>query len=141
MRVGSFDAAELVNEGIRRSPTVRDLVGSLEASDVIVWIALTDEPRVRTGRLRIMGSAGGVRRLCVEIARINHIYDQIAWLGHELWHAHEIALAAEVVDASSLERLYQRIGDRSIPAEGAFETCGAVEAGRKVGRELRLAAR
>ena len=141
MRAGSVDAGELVSEAIRRSPTVRGLAASIEASDVIVWIALADVPGLRTGRLRVMGAAGGVRRLYVEIARISPLDDQITWLGHELWHAYEIAMAPEVVDADSLERLYKRIGDRLTPGESAFETGGAVEAGRRVGRELRLAAR
>jgi hypothetical protein len=141
LKAGTFDATELVTVAIRRSATIRGVAASLEASDVIVWIAIKDEPRLRTGRLRLMGSAGGVRRVYVEIARVNHLDDQVVWLGHELWHALEIARAAEVVDAAGLERLYRRIGDRGLPGESAFETAGAVDAGRRVSRELRMAGR
>src|ERR1700719_2272548 len=93
------------------SDTFRGLVDRLNRSDLIVWVDYEFLPPVGlAARLLFMTSAGGRRYLYLGIdGRLNST-QQLAFPGHELQHAVEIAGAAEVVDPLSLEHLYRRIG-------------------------------
>jgi hypothetical protein len=60
----------------------------------------------------------------------------IAWMGHELWHAVEVAGAPEVRDQATLLRLYQRIGVAGASGTTA-ETTKAQEVWMRVLHEAR----
>ncbi len=62
--------------------------------------------------------------------------DLVAWLGHELQHAVELAGAPEVVDQDSLMRYYERIGMRRSAA--AAETVAAQRAWRRILDEVKF---
>ena len=95
----------LINAGIDRSATFRDLIATLNASDVVVYI----EPKVKRPRLR-----GYLAHQIV--ARRDHRYLRIAidtgassrdrlirLIAHELQHAVEVAQMPEARDAASLQ--------------------------------------
>ena len=125
----------LIDAGIERSPTFRDLVDQLEASDVVVYVSfkMFDEADI-AGRIQFVGSAGGRRYLQIFVAPLADVAC-IAILGHELRHAVEIAAAPSVVDAASLAQCYARIGFKVAPHADRFDTHDAVECGRRVLRE------
>ncbi len=127
----------LVADAIERSPVVGRLVSTLEHSDVVVYLHLPgamplDEP---VSRLMFVSAAAGVRYLMVEIDPWRTSYpDRIALLGHELYHALEVAAAPEVKDLVSLRQLYERIGH--VWRGSRFETEQARVAEREVRKDL-----
>jgi len=135
------DAVELVGQARLRSHTVQRLVKELEGSDVVVYVRLRLMPRCRTGRLTLLGAAAGLRYLKIEVAATPRTEEAIAWLGHELHHALEVASAAGVRDEASLEALYRRIGEPQIEPTSRYETDAAVSTGEKVLAEVRTSAK
>jgi hypothetical protein len=127
----------LLDEGMRRSPTLRALVARLQASDVVVYLRC-DGPIGPDGRLTFVSSAGGYRYVVVRMARFRRA-QQIAIMAHELRHAVEIADTPEIVDGPSLVREYRRMGYENTASAlpgVAFDTQAAVDAGRQVLKEL-----
>jgi hypothetical protein len=133
------DVRSLVEEAARRSPLIRDLIAQLERLDVIVYIRA--RPFVTTGldgRIAFLSAAGGGRYLIIELACGRSGVTQIATLGHELYHAIEIAQEPSVVSAGTLGDLYQRIGQQTGSDGGrrTFETDAATAVGQRVRRQL-----
>jgi hypothetical protein len=62
----------------------------------------------------------------------------MAALGHELFHATEIAAEPSIVDVRTLAAFYERIGTQTSDSIGrrTFETQAAADAGRRARREL-----
>jgi hypothetical protein len=134
MKRNGADASRLVAQALRDSETVRSLVRQLEATDVIVQVELRSGTHTKTGFLRFVGATANSRYLLITIeTRLLH-RDRIKWLGHELYHALEVATHPEVRDQASYHALYQRIGRRT--QSGGIETDGAVAAGEAVYAEL-----
>jgi hypothetical protein len=135
VRVTDARLRSLLAEGLNRSRTFASLVTALNRSDVIVYIeSVMVLPKGTMGRLAMMPPAGGFRYLRVQIRAELSRREAIALIGHELQHAMEIAVATDVRDASSMIRLYERIGHAS--AEHAYDTEAAQDTGRIVRREL-----
>jgi hypothetical protein len=129
----------LVEDAARRSPAIRQLVDRLEALDVTVYIRI--RPFSQTdldGRVALLSSNGGHRYLVIELACGRSEIVQMATLGHELYHAVEIAAEPSVVDARTLATYYARIGMLTGDSDGrrTFETQAAAAAGERVRREL-----
>lgn len=130
---------ELVDDAVRRSPAVRDLIDRIDHSDLIVYIRMRKfEESDLDGRVGILSAVGQYRFLVVELACGRLDYLQMATLGHELRHVVEIAAEPSIVDARSLATHYERIGVRTSSMIGnkMFETAAAREAGVQVRREL-----
>jgi hypothetical protein len=139
-RVRALDerAQRLLECGLRRSPTFRSLVDTLEHSDLVVHVG-TRSPLPVPGRLAFSANAGGVRyvRISLWVASMSDL-KAVSWFGHELQHAVEVAAARQVGDPGTLAQLYERIGIGSRRG-GRFETRAAqdvasrifVEAGRR----------
>ena len=127
----------LLDEGLRRSPTLRALVARLHASDVVVYVQC-DGPSGPDGRLTFLSKAGGSRYVVVRMARFSRT-QQIAMMAHELQHAVEIADTPAIVDGTSLVREYKRIGYENpwsqLPGV-SFDTRAAVRVGKQVLKEL-----
>jgi hypothetical protein len=130
---------DLVGEASRDSPSIRGLLDRLEELNVTVYI------RVRTftqseleGRVVLLSARAGHRYLVIELACGRPRITQMATLGHELFHAVEIADEPTVVDTRSLAAFYGRIGRRTADAGGrqSFETAAAADAGQRARREL-----
>jgi len=129
---------QVLTEGAARSATFAALVARVEASNVIVYVAIN--PLLRSslsGSLTWMTRAGQYRYLRASISP-EMLFDQmIATVAHELQHAVEVIGDDSVTDEKSLANLYRRIGHAS-PATvpSGWETVAAQEAGWQVRREL-----
>jgi len=129
----------LVDEAALRSPEVRTLLDQLEATDVIVYIRGRnfEDPEL-DGRVALLAVTSLQRYLVIEISCLENTIVQMATLGHELYHALEIARDPSIVDGRTLAAHYRRIGEQQGDAVGRlrFETAAAFEAGRRTRREL-----
>lgn len=136
LRNSMYDAEALILEASRRSATVRRLLDALQHTDVLVWVELRPDLPLATACLRPIGTSAAFRRLHVGINPFNAPFDQIKFLGHELWHAWEIAQAPGVETPHDVARLFLRIGWRLTPGGHDFETAGAIDAGNRVYQEV-----
>jgi hypothetical protein len=134
--------ADLLQAGVGRSATLRDIVNRLEAGHVIVYVSLS--PTLRSGiagKLTWISSAGKYRYLKATINSDQMADQMIATLAHELQHALEVSADATVVDQRSMLGLYKRIGRPSLSgASAGWETTAAQQTGLQVRRELIAAA-
>lgn len=142
IRGATVDAAQLLNELLERSPTVRDLVDRLDHSDLVVYVRYEwfSTTTIR-GRIGFLASDKPRRLLAIEIACRYTRTDQLVALAHELQHAVEIADAPSVSDVRSLAEFYTSIGASTGYAARSetYETAAATETGRRVRGELTTA--
>ena len=130
-------AAALLADATTRSSIVRTLLQDLERTDVVVYLSdsmvgWAGEPRAY---LSFMSSTASTRYLVVRIDRWRLApFERIAWLGHELQHAMEVAAAPDVKNASGLTHLYRRIGWED--TKGRFESDAARAIGHRVRNQL-----
>jgi hypothetical protein len=100
----------LIDEGLARSRTFSRLVTLLDQSDVIVYVEPKQTRRALGGFLVNSIVARGEWRYVRVAVEFQGAHNRlIALLAHELQHAVEIALAPEVRDAASLERMFSRL--------------------------------
>jgi len=133
----SQSAADLLTRAAQRSVTVRAELQALEQTDVVVYLvdAMAREGSGVRASLAFVAFAAGTRYVLVTIDRWRlHPCEAIAWLGHELQHALEIASAPEVKEAAQMARFYHRIGWEH--QRDRFETDAARAAGHRVRDEL-----
>jgi hypothetical protein len=129
----------LVAGAARGSLAIRGLIDHLEELDVTVYVRQRAFAQTELeGRVALLAATGVHRYLVIEIACGRPRLTQMATLGHELYHAVEIADEPSVVNAQTLAAFYMRIGRRSDYWGGRmmFETEAAAEAGLRVRREL-----
>ena len=129
---------KVLKEGAARSTTFKALVDRIEASNVIVYIALNPVMKSNlSGMLTWMTRSGDYRYLRASISTDLASEQMIATLAHELQHAVEVIEDESVVDEKSLVALYKRIGHQnSNVAPTRWETTAAQETGFRVRREL-----
>ena len=128
VRAGDQTAASILRLGVTASPTFRLLLDTLEHSDLIVYVET--RPMRLPAQLQLAAVASGSRYLRVSVRLPGRDADLVAWLGHELQHAVELAGAPEVVDQGSLTRFYERIGSAR-QATATLETGKAQETWRR----------
>lgn len=136
VRPQGLRSQDVLSDAVRRSPTVADLVRTIERSRIIVFIELAYD-REDLGRTTILASS--------EIARLLHIQlngklsaDRLVEvLGHELRHVTEIMRAPEIKDDDSLARAYTQMGFEVF--RGHFETDAAQQTELQVHTELQQA--
>jgi hypothetical protein len=131
----------LVDDATRRSPSIRALIDQLEALDVTVYIRVRAFDQIDLdGRVAMLATRTSHRYLVIELACGRPGLLQMATLGHELFHATEIASEPSVVDARSLAAFYARIGIQTGNWAGrqTFETAAAAAAGERTRQELRI---
>ena len=133
-RVAQPRARQLVQAAVRRSPTIREMLGRLESSDVIAFFVVSPFLSLPTGRTSFLSATSANRMLNVVLNERNGDDDLLALLGHELQHVLEVAAAPDVRNTASFEQLYQQIGAQW--ARGCFETDGAVSTWRQVRKEV-----
>ena len=132
-----YDGGRLLASAVDASPTVRQLVGELEQSTVVVFVELRDRLPNGRAQLTFVTARAGLRWLRISIDAAQPAIPQIAFLAHELRHAVEVAAAAEVQSLDEFRQLYERIG---IPLGGGhFETAAAIAAGNQTLREVNAA--
>jgi len=129
---------QAINEGSARSATFKALIDRIEASDVIVYVAIN--PLIKStlsGALTWMTRAGDFRYVRASIAPDLPFDQMIASVAHELHHAVEVIEDASVVDEKSLVTMYKKIGLPSRAAgDSGWETIAAQRTGTQVRREL-----
>ena len=125
---GEGGMQRLVDGAAQRSPAIREWIDRLE-----VFTRLDLD-----GRIGLLSVVGGHRFLIIELACGRSEVSQMATLGHELFHAIEIAEQPSVVSAATLADLYSRIGIQTGDHTGrlTFETEAAAAAGLRARRQL-----
>jgi hypothetical protein len=125
LRPRSDIARQIVDDAIRRSPTIARLAGEIEASDLIVFLELSfDLPPSAHGRTTLVATGSTVRYLNVAVSIMLSRDRRIEIIGHELTHALEIAHAPEARDGAGMQALFKRVG-WSV-GETSFETEAAI---------------
>ena len=130
-------AAQLLEQAAERSPAVKAQLEALENTDVVVYVRDTmyAPESAPQAYLRFVAHAGGLRYLIVNLERFRTSpTERIAWLGHELHHALEIAAAPAIQDEAGLRRHYRHIGWQCGSHE--FETDAAKSVTRVVRNQL-----
>lgn len=126
-------AAQAFERAMARSASVRALVATLDASNVIVHIQSSlHMPGGIHGTTQFVTSRGGFRYLRITIDGYLSNGAKTAILAHELRHACEIA-ESEADDVKEMRKLYERDGDRY---GSYFETRAALDTERSVRLEL-----
>jgi hypothetical protein len=130
--------ARFLDEGLKRSPTMRALVDRIEASNVIVYVGA--KPLMKSnlaGALSFVTAAGEYRYVRAMISADQTGDLMIATLAHEFQHVVELIDNESVVDEDSLVKLYRRIGISSVERRfTGWETLAAQATGAQVRREL-----
>ena len=122
---GENGMQRLIDEAARRSPAIQEWINRLQQLDVVVYV-----------RARVFAQVDLEGRVALACGRSE--LAQMATLGHELFHAIEIAEAPSVVSPETLADLYSRIGTKTGDSRGVrtFETEAAAAAGLRARRQL-----
>ena len=124
----------LIDQGMERSATFRDLNAGLDKSNVIVYVRFS---RCSGGvpACLFWASADALgRRLLIKIDRFGRSPDELtALLAHELQHANEVAADSNITDLASFQRSFASIGQKH---SAGFETEEANKILGKVATEL-----
>jgi hypothetical protein len=129
--------ADLLKEGIERSPTVRKLVERIESGDVVVYIGSElGMPRLLLGSLTWVGANDTFRFVRASIRATAKTNALIATVAHELQHVVELIDAPWVNSQEGLRELYVEIGERISFHEDIWDTARARWTTQQVMREL-----
>ncbi len=127
---------KLIEDGLARSASLRNLVEQLQATDVIVYV---EQRPMRfefglSGSLTFTVATPSFRYLTVSLNIEQTRSDAIAILGHELQHALEVSLAPMVRSRETMGTFYNCIGVEW--TDHRWDTQLALEAGQRVRSEL-----
>ncbi len=139
VRSDSVTLRAMIDDAAQRSPEIRRLIDQLQELDVTVYVRTRLFTQVDLeGRVALLAARTGRRYLVIELACGRTGFAQMATLGHELYHALEIAREPSVVDARSLAAFYGRIGMQTGDRVGrqTFETEAAARAGTRTRQQL-----
>lgn len=130
--------AGLITRGVECSSTVRHLVATLDASDVIVYIEAKQRRPSLSGYLsHYIVTVAGIRYLRIYVEMQGAERQLIPIIGHELQHAVEVAQAADARTSADLKRVFDRLGfSWGCHAAGCYETRAAGDVERAIRREL-----
>jgi hypothetical protein len=135
-RVRPEDAAirALIDRGLERSATFRDLITGLENADIIVYVRFSScSAGVPACLLWVSADTEG-RRLLIKIDRFGRSPDELtALLAHELQHANEVASDPAITGLASFRESF---GSRGWKHAAGFETEEARRISRKVAADL-----
>jgi hypothetical protein len=130
----------LVARAAAQSPLVQALIDRIEAADVIVYVRIRQFAQSDlNGRVALLSAMPARQRfLMIELACGRSDVMTMSTLGHELYHAVEIAEQPSIVDGPALAAYYSHEGEKTGDVAGhlTFETRGAEAAGVRVRREL-----
>jgi hypothetical protein len=131
--------ATLLAAGLERSALLRDLVRTVDAGDVIVYVGMNPAmQRGIAGCVAFVSDAGQFRYLRAMLNPDLTTEQIISALAHELHHVTEIIAHPEVRSEPTLASLYRRIGTENRRATGSgWETNAAQQVGWDVRRELK----
>ena len=145
VRSSNARLAGALADGISRSETLRSLVATLDASNLLVYLHNGNCVRPAEACLMIARTGGDTRLVHINFriagngsgTFLGHQDRLIAQIGHELQHAVEIAGNSDVINAAALTGLYDRIGRRRESADRTgYESEAAIQAGQRVLRDI-----
>jgi hypothetical protein len=130
---------------IEQSAVVRELIDTIDRSNVMVYLARGDCPRPAIACLMMAGGSAEVRYVRINFRLPEGLGQASGWhpselsisIAHELQHAAEIAQWPEVVDGATLQTAYARrgldCGSRHLDTDAAIAAGHArrAELGRK----------
>ena len=126
----------LIADSLTRSETIRRLARTIEASDVIVYVDLRrDLASHVVGAMRFVASTTTHRVVRIALNQDYAWPALIAFLGHELQHACELAAARGVNSAERVRAYYRQFGIRV--DRDAYDSREAQAITRRVEAELR----
>jgi hypothetical protein len=138
-RIRPTDArlAEILEDGIGRSPTLRRLVDRIDSGNVVVYLESEQVlPGVLLGALTWIGANDSLRFLRATIKVRPKSNSLIASIAHELQHVVEVVDAPWVTSDRGLRTLYTSIGKRTSVNEEVWDTAAARWTTQQVMREL-----
>jgi len=125
---------ELVDRGIERSATFRNLRTGLDNSNVVVYVRFAPCSGAVPACLVWASTGADARRLLIKIDRFGRSPDELtALLAHELQHANEVAADSGIIDLASFQKLFAARGWKH---GGGFETGKAITISKQVTAEL-----
>jgi hypothetical protein len=130
---------DAIAAALERSGTFRSLAERIEDSDLIVYLTCSRfESGTLAGRTLLVSARPGLRYVHVQVRCELSPMPLVEIVAHELQHVVEIASAADVVDDTSMVRLFSAIGfsRQQAPRPTQFETHAALAIGGRVRREM-----
>jgi hypothetical protein len=136
VRTSNARIEEALHYALKQSPSFGDLIATFDVidRDVDIEDGLCQHPEQRAC-LQLMPGGRNIQ-LTVDSRQTNR--DVALRIAHELYHALEVGREPAVVDASSLRKLYEAIGERACftSPDGCWETRAAVAFEALVERQL-----
>jgi hypothetical protein len=130
-------AAALLADARQKSPTVRDLLKTLENGDVVAYLQVVPAREgAPSSTLRFVGASHAVRFVLVQVAECKTPCRKIELLGHELQHATDVAQAPWVTDDGRLQAMLALTGWVDAGSARGYETSTAMRAERLVRRDV-----
>lgn len=127
--------ATLLDIGRAVSPTIREMLARIEASDLILQVETRLDLDVPNAVTRFVVATTDVRYVRVTINPRLAPARRLQLLAHELQHVLEIAADRSVRDQATMRDHFTKIGRRN-PVTGAFETDAALDVEAVVRREV-----
>lgn len=129
--------AQILEDGIERSPTLRQLAERIESGDVVVYLESEQSlPGILLGALTWIGANDALRFVRASIKVRPKSNSLIASIAHELRHVVEVIDAPWVDSDRALRALYTGIGKRTSVTEEVWDTAAARRTTQQVLREL-----
>jgi hypothetical protein len=130
----SAQAADILRDARRRSPTVVRLLREIERTDLIVLVDVVgDDPTLRA-RTAIIGATDEFRFLHIALNAMKGADRLVELLGHELQHAVEIGAQPDLRDGYALAESFAALGWSL--SGGHFETEDASTVEDQIRQEL-----
>ena len=136
LRPATEAVATVVRGALVQSATLRELAATIEASDLLVFVEISNEPSSWRGGTRFASTFVDGRMVIVTINANLSAKERLAVLGHELQHACEVAADPDVTDQAGMRRLFERVGHQEGLNTDIYETAAAQRIERQVRLEL-----
>jgi hypothetical protein len=134
VRSSSPALVTLIAWATKQSPTFRDLIETIEASDGIVYVEVGECGHYVQSCLVGVTRAGRFRMLWIELDPKRTDVDLVVSIAHELQHAVEI-LSTNIRSSAGMFSFYVRQGRRP-RGRSAFETAAAIDVSTAVRAEM-----
>ena len=125
----------LIDQGLQRSATFRDLHTGLDRSNVVVYVRFSRCSGGVPSCLLWASADTDARRVLIKIDSFGRSPDELTvLLAHELQHATEVASDSAIRDLASFQKSF---ASRGWKHAAGFETAEAREISKRVAAELR----
>jgi hypothetical protein len=139
IRGSSPALVEAIDRAMQQSPTFKQLVTAIAATDGVVYVHYGECKRnVLACLVLAVERAGPYRILQIRVDPRRKGHDLMVSIGHELMHALELFNEPTVVNHSTAHNFYERTAPRR---GSSFETQAAIAIGLKIRGELRQSAK